>query len=326
MSQANLSQSEVLLPPQPASPTHGRSPTRTRFPYIVMAPLMLWFAIFTLYPVVYSIWTSLHLWTPQLGAASPFVGLQNYVDLVTTNPLFKTAFRNTVLYGLVVTAVVVPTGYLLAFGLRQVRLFNNGYTFLYFLPYLMPAAIIGILFGFFYQPAFGTVNYLLGLLGLPKPGWLSDPKLAIWTVATVEMWLRIGFATLITYSGLASLPPSLFEAARIDGASTWRIFISVTTPLMSRVLVFVSAVTMISSLQTFDLIYVMTRTGGGTGGSAGGPGISTYTMALMVYTEGLQRFKIGPATAVSTILLAMVLAFTVLQLRVFRADWEFYND
>ena len=320
MSQANLSQS------QPASPARGRSPTRTRFPYVVMAPLMLWFAVFTLYPVVYSIWTSLHLWTPQLGAASPFVGLQNYVDLVTTNPFFKTAFRNTVLYGLVVTAVVVPAGYLLAFGLRQVRFFNNGYTFLYFLPYLMPAAIIGILFGFFYQPAFGTVNYVLGSLGLPEPGWLSDPKLAIWTVATVEMWLRVGFATLITYSGLASLPPSLFEAARIDGASTWRIFISVTTPLMSRVLVFVSAVTMISSLQTFDLIYVMTRAGGGTGGSAGGPGISTYTMALMVYTEGLQRFKIGPATAVSTILLVMVLAFTVLQLRMFRADWEFYND
>ena len=110
MSQANLSQS------QPASPARGRSPTRTRFPYVVMAPLMLWFAIFTLYPVVYSIWTSLHLWTPQLGAASPFVGLQNYGDLVTSNPFFKTAFKNTVLYGLVVTAVVVPVGYLLAFA------------------------------------------------------------------------------------------------------------------------------------------------------------------------------------------------------------------
>ena len=206
------------------------------------------------------------------------------------------------------------------------RWFNNGYTFLYFLPYLMPATIIAILFGFFFQPVFGTVNFVLGSLGLPKPGWLTDPKLAIWTVATVEMWLRVGFATLITYSGLAALPPSLFEAARIDGAGTWRIFFSVTTPLMSRVLVFVSAVTMIGALQTFDLIYVMTRTGGGTGGSPGGPGTSTYTMALMVYMEGLQRFKVGPATAVSSILLVMVLAFTVLQLRMFRADWEFYND
>jgi len=100
----------------------------------------------------------------------------------------------------------------------------------------------------------------------------------------------------------------------------------VTTPLMSRVLVFVSAVTMISALQTFDLIYVMTRTGGGTGGSPGGPGISTYTMALMVYMEGLQRFQVGPATAVSTMLLAMVLVFTVLQLRFFRAKWEYYQD
>ena len=118
-----------------------------------------------------------------------------------------TALKNTLRYGLVVTAVVVPLGYFLAFGLRQIKRVSNAYTFVYFLPYLMPATIIGILFGFFYQPAFGTINYLLGSVGLPKPGWLQDPKMAIWTVATVEMWLRIGFATLITYSGLAALPP-----------------------------------------------------------------------------------------------------------------------
>jgi multiple sugar transport system permease protein len=303
-----------------------RNPTRTWFPYVVLAPLLLWFVIFTLYPVLYSLWTSLHLWTPQLGFTSPFVGLKNYIDLATTDPFFRVSFRNTLLYGLFVTAIVVPAGYFLAFCLRQIRVFSSAYTFLYFLPYLMPASIIGILFGFFYQPVFGTVNQALGALGLPRPGWLVDPKLAIWTVASVEIWLRVGFATLITYAGLSALPNSLLEAARIDGASTWRIFRTIITPLMSRVLVFVSAVTMINALQTFDLIYVMTRTGGGTGGSPGGPGNSTYTMALMVYMEGLQRFKVGPATAVSTILLVMVLAFTILQLRFFRADWDFYQD
>jgi multiple sugar transport system permease protein len=324
MSQASLTRTGSASSPQASA--RKRNPTRTWFPYAVLAPLLLWFVLFTLYPVLYSLWTSLHLWTPELGFKSPFVGLENYVSLFTTDPFFKTAFKNTILYGLVVTAVVVPMGYFLAYCLRQIRFFNNGYTFIYFLPYLMPASIIGILFGFFYQPIFGTVNYLLGQIGLPKPGWLQDPKLAIWTVASVEMWLRIGFATLITYSGLAALPNSLLEAARIDGASNWRILVSVITPLMSRVLVFVSAVTMINSLQTFDLIYVMTRTGGGTGGSPGGPGISTYTMALMVYMEGLQRFKVGPATAVSTILLMLVFSFTVLQLRFFRAEWEFSQD
>jgi len=320
MSQASPSASHR---PRPA---HRRNPTWTWFPYVVLAPMMLWFAIFILYPVVYSLWTSLHLWTPALGAASPFVGFKNYIDLFTIDPFFMTALKNTLRYGLVVTAVVVPLGYFLAFGLRQIKQVSNAYTFVYFLPYLMPATIIGILFGFFFQPVFGTVNYLLGAVGLPKPGWLQDPRLAIWTVATVEMWLRIGFATLITYSGLAALPPALFEAARIDGAGTWRIFRSITTPLMSRVLVFVSAVTMITALQTFDLIYVMTRTGGGTGGSPGGPGTSTYTLALLVYLEGLQRFKVGPATAVSSMLLAMVLIFTIVQLRFFKAKWDYYQD
>jgi multiple sugar transport system permease protein len=325
MSQASLTGSRPAVD-SPAQRGHRRNPARTIFPYVVLAPMLLWFAIFTLYPVIFSFWTSLHLWTAEIGFASPWAGAGNYISLLTTDPFFKTAFVNTLRYGFAVTLVVVPAGYLLAYCLRQVKFFNNGYTFIYFLPYLMPAAIIGILFGFFYQPVFGTVNFVLGQLGLGRPGWLQDPRLALWTVASVEMWLRLGFATLITFSGLVALPNSLIEAARIDGANNWTLFTTIITPLMSRVLVFVSAVTMITALQTFDLIYVMTRTGGGTGGSAGGPGISTYTMAFLVYTEGLQRFQIGPATAVSSILLVMVLAFTILQLRFFRPDWEYYQD
>ena len=105
----------------------------------------------------------------RVGRGSPFVGFKNYIDLFKADPFFMTALKNTLAYGLVVTAVVVPLGYILAFGLRQIKRVSNAYTFVYFLPYLMPATIIGILFGFFYQPAFGTINYLLGSVGLPSP-------------------------------------------------------------------------------------------------------------------------------------------------------------
>ena len=307
-------------------PAHSRNPTWTWFPYVVLAPMMLWFAIFILYPVVYSLWTSLHLWTPALGAASPFVGFKNYIDLFTIDPFFMTALKNTLRYGLVVTAVVVPLGYFLAFGLRQIKHVSNAYTFVYFLPYLMPA------------------SHHRDPLWLLLSACVWDRQLHVGVGGSAQTRLAPGSqaghldgrdrGNVAAYRvrhfdylfGAGCAAPALFEAARIDGAGTWRIFRSITTPLMSRVLVFVSAVTMITALQTFDLIYVMTRTGGGTGGSPGGPGTSTYTLALLVYLEGLQRFKVGPATAVSSMLLAMVLIFTIVQLRFFKAKWDYYQD
>jgi ABC-type sugar transport system permease subunit len=159
-------------------------------------------------------------------------------------------------------------------------------------------------------------------IGLAPLNFLKDSNLALWTIATVEIWQRIGFVILVSYAGLVSMPGALIEAARIDGATGLQVLLRITLPLMRRVLVFVSVVTLIGALQSFDLIYVMT-TSGGTGSSPGGPGISTYTLGLLVYNEGLIRGTYGTASATASILFVIVFFATLLQLRFFRQNWDY---
>lgn len=309
-----------LSPPQTAARILPIRRPKSWFPYIVLTPMIVWFLVFVLYPVVYSLWTSLHLWIVEDPSKSVFVGLQNYIDLFTTDRRFPTALRNTLAYGFAVTAFCVPVGFLAAAALSRVKSLNQIYIFTFFLPSLVPASVIGVVFGFFYQPTFGTANFLLQSMGLKPLIFLKDPNLAIWTIATVEIWQRIGFVVLICYSGLMELPQALLEAARIDGANSRQILTRIILPLMTRVLLFVTVVTLIAALQAFDLIYVMTLTG--TGSSIGGPGISTYTLALLVFNEGLTRFRFGTAGATASVLFIIIFIATILQFRFFRTRWE----
>lgn len=287
------------------------------FPYIVLAPMILWALIFVVYPVLYSIWVSFHLWVAEDPSLSQFVGLENYINLFTEDRRFPTAFANTLKYSGVVTVVCLVFGFIIANILVRVNA-NQTYLFAFFLPSLVPPAVVGVVFNVFFQPAYGLANFLLvDILGFEPLLFLKDPSLAIWTVAIVEIWMKIGFVILISYAGLLELPPQLFEAARIDGASEFQMVWLVTLPLMRRVLLFVTVVTLLQALQAFDLIYVMTAASG-SGGTPGGPGISTYTLALLVYNEGLIRFQFGTASATANILYVLVFVATLFQIRLFR--------
>lgn len=312
---------ESLRQPWVASTAYAkRRGPKTWFPYLVLTPMMVWFVGFVLFPILYSIWTSLHLWVAENPALSTFVGFQNYVDLLTNNPRFVTSFSNTFKYAIFVTLICVPLGFLLAIPLSKVARLNRFYTFAFFLPSLVPASIIGIVFVFFYQPTFGTFNYLLGKLGIPMINFLKDSNIAIFAIGGAEIWQRLGFVVLICYTGLLELPPALLEAARIDGANGRQVLFYITLPLMRRVLLFVTVVTVIGALQAFDLIYGMTFN---NGGGLGGPGDSTYTLGLYVFNEGLGRFRFGTAGAASTILFIIIFIATLMQFRFFRSRWEY---
>lgn len=317
-----MSIQNTISQPFPVRSRIRRRTFRNAFPYIVITPMLVWCLVFVIYPVAYSVWVSLHQWIASAPAQSPFVGIQNYIDLVTTDRRFPTAFRNTLVYTLVVTPIVLVIGFGIASLMVRVSRLTRYYMFAFFLPSLVPASIIGVVFGLFYQPTFGLANFLLTRVGFAPLNFMKDPDLALWTVATVEVWQRLGFAVLILYAGLLTLPHVYTEAARMDGANRLQILRFITLPLTRRVLIFVTVVTIIAALQAFDLIYIMT-TSGGTGSSPGGPGISTYTLGLLVYNEGLIRGKYGPASATATILFVIVFGATILQLRFFRQTWEY---
>jgi len=293
------------------------------FPIAVLAPIAVWYILFMYYPMGYSIWSSLHLWVVENPAKSTFVGLKNYIDMFTTDPRFKKALLNTIIYVITKSAVVIPFGLLLASLLERLKRGQKFYIFAVFLPALCSATAIGILFTYLYQPRFGLFNEILKILGLQPQPFLSSSKQAIFCVIFTDAWQYMGLTTIIFFAGLMNLPAVFVEAARVDGAGPLRTFFQIKIPLLGHTILFLTVYTMINAFQFFDFIFVMTSTGGGTGGAAGGPGYSSYILSLLVYNEGMLRLQIDKATSVATIMLLIVMALTLLQFKLLRPKWEY---
>jgi len=293
------------------------------FPIAVLAPIALWYILFMYYPMGYSIWSSLHLWVVENPAKSTFVGLKNYVDMFTTDPRFKKALLNTMIYVATKSAVVIPVGLMLASLLERLKRGQRFYIFAVFLPALCSATAIGILFTYLYQPRFGLFNEFLKWVGFQSQPFLSSPKQAIFCVIFTDSWQYMGLTTLIFFAGLMNLPAVFVEAARVDGAGPIRTFFQIKIPLLGHTILFLTVYTMINAFQFFDFIFIMTSTGGGTGGAAGGPGYSSYVLSLLVYNQGMLRMQIDKATSVATIMLIIVLVLTLLQFKLLRPKWEY---
>jgi len=293
------------------------------FPVLVLIPIVVWYSAFVWYPLLYSVWASFHLWIPEAPRESPFVGISNYVKFFVTDPRFKVALSNTFIYVALKTSLVVAIGILIALLLNQTYRLQRLYIYFLFLPVLCSASAIGILFLYLYQPTFGLLNNVLKTIGLSPRGFLSDPKQALYCVVAADIWQTIGFSTLIFFTALMDLPEVFLDAAKIDGAGPVRTFFSVTLPLLGHAFLFIAVYTMINAFQVFDFIFVMTSTGGGTGGAAGGPGYSTYVLSLIVYNEGMLRLQVDKAAAAGVIMFAIILALTVFQLKILRPKWEY---
>jgi ABC-type sugar transport system permease subunit len=301
----------------------GRARSRYLFPIAVLLPISAWYVIFLYYPTIYSLWASLHLWVAENPSKSTFIGLKNYVALFTTDPRFQKALVNTFVYVAVKAAIVVPVGMIIALLLEKLRRGTKLYVFAIFLPALCSATAIGILFNYLYQPSFGLFNAILKRLSLPSQPFLSSAAQAIYCVIITDSWQYVGFTTLIFYTGLMSLPEVFGEAARVDGAGPFRTFFQVRLPILGHTVMFITVYTIINAFQSFDFIFVMTSSGGGTGGASGGPGFSSYVLSLQVYIDGMLRMHIDTSTTIATVLLAIVLTLTLVQLRLLRPKWEY---
>ena len=300
-----------------------RARSRYLFPVAVLVPIAAWYLVFLYYPTFYSLWASLHLWVAENPSKSTFIGLKNYVDLFTTDPRFQKALTNTFIYVIGKVAIVIPLGMIIALLLEKLRRGTKLYVFAIFLPALCSATAIGILFNYLYQPSFGLFNAVLKRLSLPPQPFLTSAVQAIYCVIITDSWAYMGFTTLIFYTGLMSLPEVFVEAARVDGAGPLRTFFQVKLPILGHTVMFIAVYTVINAFQSFDFIFVMTSSGGGTGGSSGGPGFSSYVLSLQVYIDGMLRMHIDTSTAIATVMLAIVLTLTLIQLRFLRPKWEY---
>ncbi|MEV0329572.1 sugar ABC transporter permease [Micromonospora echinospora] len=294
---------------RPGADRRGRATT----PYLFLAPYLVLFLVFGLAPIVFGLWLSLHQWDLQLPHR-PFVGLDNYRDLFSSDSAIYgdwwSSVRATGIFTLfsVPLLVVVPLG--LALLLNEKFPGRTFFRAVYFAPYVLGVAVIGLLWRFLLDANLGLVNRLLGAVGLPSDTpWVTDVPWAWVSLVGVTVWWTSGFNAVIYLAGLQDIPPELYEAAKMDGAGAWDRFRNVTLPGLRPVMLFVLTTTILASANVFGQSFLITQ---------GAPGEQTRTVVWRIVDEGLRDNDAGRAAAMS-ILFALALAvISMVNFRFFR--------
>jgi len=260
----------------------------------------------TLGPAISTLGISLSTW--NLVQAPKLVGLSNYARMVA-DPIFLLSLRNSLIYSFVFVPIGVVTALCFAILINDRTRLREYYRVAYFLPVVTSAAATSILWKWLYQPSVGLVNSALGLVGISGPDWLNQPQTALLSVGIMGVWQELGFLIVLFLAGLQSIPPSLYEAASIDGANGPQQVWYLTVPLLRPTALFVSVVSMAGAFQVFVQIFIMTK---------GGPAFASSVLAHYLYINAFQRFEMGYAAAIANVIFLLVLIITILQLKVFR--------
>jgi ABC-type sugar transport system permease subunit len=274
-------------------------------PYLFIAVPMISFLLFVFIPMVVSFWWSLNDYS---GLQPPiFVGLANYIDLFTTDKYFLQALRNTTLFVLLGMGIGPTLGLLTALLLNQKVHFQSVFRTAYYLPVMTSLVVVSTIWVMLYNQN-GLFNSVLTTLGLQPVGWLSDPKVALISVAIASIWQGFGFETVIFLAALQSIPRELYEAAMMDGANAFQKFRYITLPSLRYVIAFIYIYGIIGSYQVFDQVFVMT---------SGGPVHSTSTVVHYLFGR-FQDLRLGQASAIAYILFAILMIFSYIELRMSR--------
>lgn len=265
--------------------------------WVFIFPALIGTFIFIIIPVICSFGLSFMKW--DLLNPIQFVGFENYRNLFA-EPLFYKILVNTIVFALSTSILGVIIPLVLACILNSKIRGSEFYKTAYFLPFITPMIVIGIVWEWIFDPNIGILNHVLNL----HINWLYDTHFAMPALIIVSVWKLIGYNMIIFLSSLSSISQSMFEAAKIDGASPVQTFVNVTAPLLSPSIFFVVIITAISSFQIFDLIYLMTE---------GGPLDSTNVLVYAIYKNAFEYFNVGKASAIAYVLFVIILLLTVIQ-------------
>ncbi|RYE08648.1 MAG: sugar ABC transporter permease [Hyphomicrobiales bacterium] len=291
---------EASAAPRPAPDNLRR--VKSAYPTWFFLPAAIIYGVLFLFPTIASLFFSLTRWT--LFEAQ-FIGLDNFAQFFR-EPFLVKGLVNTLIYGFVTSGLKVVLGTLLALLLTS-DIIGRGYLrAVVFFPTLVSTIGVGITFTVMMHPTNGIINEAISLFGIKGPGWLTDPRFALLSVALVDVWKGVGLATLIYIAGIVSIPRDYFEASKIDGASAWQNFWEITLPLLKPATITVVTLSLIGGLRSFDLIWAMTR---------GGPGFTSDVIASVIYKQYQAGFY-GLSTAGNVVLFVMV-AIIIVPISVF---------
>jgi ABC-type sugar transport system permease subunit len=287
----------------------GRAVRKYYMGYLFIAVPVVSTLVFLLVPMVTSLWWSFNDYSGLQPAR--FVGLANYVELLTKDKIFLRALQNTTLFVLFGMGIGPTLGLITALLLNEKVHFRSVFRTAYFLPVMTSLVVVATIWRLLYNRN-GLLNAVLSNVGLGPIGWLSDPHWALVSVVIASVWQGFGFETVVFLAALQAIPKELYESATVDGANAWQRFWNVTLPSLRPVLLFVYIYGIIGSYQVFDQVYVMT--GGATGG---GPVYSTTTMVFYLFRE-FQELRLGYASAIAYMLFVILVFFSFVQWRFFR--------
>jgi len=277
----------------------------TLISFLYLLPSLIAFTIFVFYPVIKSVWISLHADNPFGGTSDIFVGLDQYKSALTSDS-YRNSLKVTFLYAL----YTVPLGLLVALllavmanlRLRAISVFRVAFA----ITIGVSVGAGAVIFALLYNPSTGALNYFLTQLGLPPVQWLTHTNSALWAIAIGTIWLGLGFNFTILLSGLQGIPEELYESAKIDGASPARMFFNVTLPLLSPTLFFVSVISVIAAFQSFAQIDILTK---------GGPASASNVVVYSIYRDAFFNFHSAYASAQAVILFVILVALTGVQFK-----------
>jgi ABC-type sugar transport system permease subunit len=292
---------------KPRQRTGVREAVRTSFATIAIfiAPALLIYAVFTIYPVIRTFYNSVHLIGPQ--SVSTYVGLANFSELIGKDPVFWQAVINTGLFSIVGTLADVAGGLLLALALYSKVPLARLWRVVWFTPVLMSYVVVGVIWIWIYDYDWGLLNTVLRTIGLGslERSWLGDPGTALWAVLVTHLWKWLGFNMIICLAALHALPEEVLGAAELDNCGWFAKLIYIIVPMLRPTLVNLTILSLIGKMMMFDLVWIMTR---------GGPLWATETVSTYVYKRAFDwnTFDLGYPSAIAVLWFAIILVFVLL--------------
>jgi multiple sugar transport system permease protein len=275
-------------------------------PLVLLAPFLVLFSVFLLYPIGYGLYLSFTRW--DLVTPAQWVGWRNY-ERILDSSLFDKSLRNTAFFVILNAPLAVILPLLLAVLVDSPLLGRTVFRSAFTAPLMISVSSVGIIWQWFLNPTFGVINHYLEMIGLSGQNWLSESGWAMFAVSITTVWWTTGWNLILFLAGLQDIPEHLYDAAKVDGAGGWALFWDITLPGLRTTILFVSATTIIGSFRVFSQVLVMTN---------GGPFDSTRTLVFHVYETGFRNFRMGEASAIAWVLFVIVAVFVLLQFRFLR--------
>ncbi|GIP57093.1 sugar ABC transporter permease [Paenibacillus woosongensis] len=272
-------------------------------PWTFLLPALLIYLAVIVAPSLYTLQLSFYKWN-GISPDKQFVGLQNYIYLLTEDTVFQTALKNNVLWLAGSLTIIIGLGLLFALLLNRKIKGRSLFRGVFYFPYVLSGIIVALMWTWLYHPTRGFFNTVLEAIGLGNLAhtWLADPKTALYAVFIAAVWQGVGLPMVLFLAGLQSIPKDCYEAAIIDGARPMQSFRFITIPLLSETFVIVFATTMVNAMKVYDIIYGMT---------AGGPAQSTQVLSSWMYYQTFKFNNIGVGSAISWFLVLVAMAVII---------------